>query len=207
MKLSRPLSRLSCLIAFAAAAHAGTIPIVVDYYLPDLRPAAPVKFGVPFPRGQLKVSDAANVQVVDGEGRVVPHQALVTATWNADGSDGVRWLLIDTLVDKDKTYSLRFNESKQPAPLTLAPVATLTNNQIVIDTGPIQGVVATKGGHLFDGLIAMGTPIVVKPETDGPLAFTGLYVEHEKKGIFRADLDPDATVVLEESGPVRATLK
>lgn len=203
--LSRAVVLVTALSLFATPAFAKSIPIVVDHYLPDPRPDAPVKFGVPFPRGELKVAEAGNVRVVDGNGNVVPHQALVTATWNPDGSDGVRWLLVDAAVNVGKTYKLVFNESA--ATTNLPPVATLTNDLIQIDTGPIRGTIPAKGGNWFAGLNTLGIPMVVKRDGGGPMDFSGLYVEHEKKGIFRADLDPDATAVLEENGPVRATLK
>lgn len=194
-------------IILIAKAQAKTVPIIVDHVLPDPRPATPVKFGVPFPRGELKLDEVKNVRVVDSDGNVIPHQARITATWNPNGSDGVRWLLIDTVVDKGKSYSLQFNQTNPPAPNPLPPIATANDKEITINTGPIEGTVPKKGGHLFDSLTSMGAPLCIQPEGDGPMAFNGLYIEHEKKGIFRADLDPDATVVLEESGPVRATLK
>lgn len=194
-------------MAAAPAASAKTIPIVVDQYVPDPRPGAPVKCGVPFPRGELKVADAAAVRVVDGGGRAVPHQARITATWNPDGSDGVRWLLVDFLADPGQSYALAFNEPGSAPAAALPAIAVITNGAIAIDTGPITGTMPDRGGRIFDGLMAMGGPLVVKPGTNDALPFNGFYVEHEKKGVFRADLDPEATVVLEESGPIRATLK
>ena len=52
---------------------------------------------------------------------VVPCQTHVTATWNPDGTDGVRWLLVDILVDQRTSYALQFNEPAPPPPLP--PVA------------------------------------------------------------------------------------
>lgn len=202
-----PVLVVAVLLAASGAAQGKSIPIVVDSVVPDPRPATPVKFGVPFPRGAMPLGEVPNVRVVDGEGKVVPHQARVTATWNPDGSEGVRWLLVDTLVDKGRTYVLRFNETNVLPSSPLPAVATEKGDVIAIDTGPIAGVVPRKGARLFERLEAMGAPIGITPESGGPMAFNGFYIEHETKGIFRADLDTDATVILEETGPIRATLK
>jgi hypothetical protein len=188
-------------IVAGGSLNAQTIPLIVDSYWPDDREATPVKFGVPFPKGHL--IDAARVKLVDGQGRTLPHQQRVLATWDSQGREGVRWLLVDMLADPSGTYALVVDDQPQPAQAQ-APVARLEGDIITLDTGPLTGTVATHGGlDLFSKLKCVGTPVV----TAAPGTFSGFYVEHETRGLFRADLDPEAKIVLEESGPIRATIK
>ena len=193
----------ACMTLASVTLHAQTIPLIVDSYLPDARPGAPVKCGVPFPKGHL--TDPSRVRLVDGEGRTLPHQQRVLATWDAQGRQGVRWLLVDLLADPSGAggYSLVVDDKPQPAS-TEPTVARLDGDVIAIDTGPLTGTVATRGGFdLFGKLLCIGEPVVHAT----PGAFSGFSVEHETRGVFRADLDREAQVVLEENGPIRATLK
>jgi hypothetical protein len=196
------------LIATTLAA-AGSIPVTVDRYLPDARGLAPVKFGVPFAPGMLKPDEA--VAVVDDQGAAVVSQSHVLATWNPAGDRGVRWLLVDFLADPQRRYWIVFG-SDLPAAATepVAAVAVVSGggggDAITINTGPLRGSISTKKFDLFTGLTAMGQPLAQRGAADAA-AWSGFYVEHEKRGLFRSDLDPAPRVVLEETGPIRATLK
>jgi hypothetical protein len=190
------------LVGFGAAVQGGVIPVVVDRVLPDHRPQAAVKFGVPFPIDTFKVDDA--IQVLDDRDQVQPHQALVTATWDPSGARGVRWLLVDFLTDAGRTYRIVYGADLKPAAApAIAPVAKLVGERIELDTRWLGGAIDVGKADLFSGLKAMDQPIV----EPGNERFSGFYVEHETRGIFRADLDPKPSVVLEEAGPIRATIK
>jgi hypothetical protein len=182
---------------------AGSINVVVGRELPDARPGAPVKFGVPFPEGTLKVGDA--VQVVDDKGNLVVSQSAVLATWDPKGEKGVRWLLVDFPADGDKQYRVVYGKDLIAGKATAAPLAMVNaDKSISVETGPLSGVISGKTGDLFSGLKGMDKPVA---QPNGQGVFSGFYVEHESKGVFRADLDAGAKVVLEETGPVRATVK
>jgi hypothetical protein len=202
-----------CTLAFmlASTAGAGEIPIVVDRFLPDDRDLAPVRFGVPFPIDTLKPDQVQFVRVVDDRDATVPHQALVTASWDPTGRRGVRWLLIDLQVQRERQYRLLFNETDAPAaPQRLSDIAVLDGDHIRIDAGAIKGALSTRGFDPFGQLTALGWPLAVKPaqgQEPGTRDFSAFYIDHETRGIFRSDLDPQATVVLEETGPMRAVIK
>jgi hypothetical protein len=194
------IAALAC-VGTAPALIAGTIPVAVDRALPDYRPGAPVKFGVPFPRAVLKTDE--RVQVLDDRGAVVPHQQAVTATWDPAGAQGVRWLLVDFLTDAGRSYRIVHGPDLKPQVEAPPPVATLEQDLIKVDTGCLAGAIDSRKADLLGRLAAQGRPLV---EADGQ-RFSGFFVEHEVRGIFRSDLDRAPTIVLEETGPIRATVK
>lgn len=185
-------------IVHLSCAFAGTIPVVVDHHLPDGRAGAPVSFGVPFAKGVLPVG--APVQVVDDRDVLCISQSRLLATWNADGTAGVRWLLVDFLADPGRTYRIRYGDEVQGA-TAADPIARVEGDRISLNTGTLRGTIPLNKCDLFGGLLAMSMPLVL------PDAFSGLYVEHETRGLFRADLDPSPSITLEEAGPVRAVVK
>jgi len=63
----------------------------------------PIACGVPFPQGAVK--GAGEVSVVDGQGKPVPCQVDVTATWFSDRS--ARWALVHFLGRPDGRYAVR----------------------------------------------------------------------------------------------------
>jgi hypothetical protein len=201
MTRSLVLALLSMWIA--QLAFAGVIPVQVDHPLPDARPAAPVRFGVPFPREGMKVGDP--IQIVDDNQALVTHQARTLATWNPDGSQGVRWLLVDFLADSKRKYRILFGADRVKTELAATPdVARVDNGQIILDTGRLAGPIALKRVDLWSSLKIDGAPAVEPAKAD---LFSGFFVEHQTRGLFRADLDPAPTVVLEETGPIRAVVK
>ena len=195
------------LLTLVSHVSAGTVPIRVDRYIPDSRGESPTTFGVPFPQNALPVDQTNRVRVVDDQGKVVPHQQNITATWDPHGSRGVRWLLVDFQPQVGRTYSLTFGEDAPAEPSQLPDVATLQGDTILLDNGPIKGTITTRGFNLFSELQSMKAPLGIRAQPTEQQRFSGYYVEHETKGVFRSDLDPDATVVLEETGPMRATIK
>lgn len=187
-------------VAFCGMATAGAVPIVVEGNAMDGLWPIPVKCGVPFPQGVLKPGEP--VVLVDGAGVVQSAQTLVTATWDPNGEKGVRWLLLDFLAGKGKSYRLLFGA--EAAGKTIPPtgaIGRIDGGIIQIDTGALR---ATCSARKFDLLASLTGP-QGRLIADG--AWAGAYLEHEKRGIFRADLDPDARVILEETGPVRATVR
>jgi hypothetical protein len=197
------VAAVELLLGGALAAMGGSIPVVVDHVLPDARPGAPVKFGVPFPEGAFKVGEAA--QVVDDRGRVVSSQTRVTATWDPKGEKGVRWLLVEFLTDTGRQYRVVYGSDLVAGAGEEAPIAKLENGRIELNTGFLSGTIATNRADLFGGLKGAGMAPVVLPDNDK--RFCGFFVEHETRGVFRADLDPAPRIVLEETGPIRATVK
>lgn len=199
-----------CCIFIAPALQAEEIALRVDRYLPDDRPQSAVRFGVPFPIDTLATSRVQDVHVLDDQGQVSIPQKRVLATWDASGEHGVRWLLIDMRVTRGREYRLVFNAPLPAGVSALPAVAVLQGDHIQIDAGAITGSLSTRGFDPFHQLSAVGAPIAVKLTQEqsglGDREFSAFYVEHETRGIFRSDLDKDATVTLEEAGPQRAVI-
>lgn len=197
-----------CLLAPAVVpgVQAGAIPLVVEGDGPDAIWPVPVKCGVPFPKNALKPSES--VVLVDAAGAPQAVQTHVTATWDAKGQQGVRWLLVDFSAEKGKSYSLLFgaDAANVKAAPTTQPVATAGAGAIALDTGALRAKCSLKSFDVFSSLTGVdkagaASPVIAANQWAGP------YIEHEKRGIFRADLDKEAKIVLEENGPMRATLK
>src|SRR5690606_31050391 len=81
------------------------------------------------------------------------------------------------------------------------------DGMIELETGAYSGRMPTGRFEPFLQLRCLGLPLTADDLTMPDGSFSAFYVEHETRGVFRSDLDPDATVVLEETGPVRATIK
>lgn len=201
------LTLIACVYFSGTNASGASIPIHVDRIVPDNRSLATVSFGVPFPEGLLPVDEIGNVRVVDEQGSVVVHQQNVTATWNPTGSKGVRWLLVDFIPEHGHQYWIKTGSDAPANKVTLPDIASQTGEMISINNGPITQSFSTRGFDVFTKLQSMSSPLGLVSDPAETDRFSAYYVEHEKLGIFRSDLDPEATVVLEENGPIRATIK
>ncbi len=80
--------------------HAGEIPIIVKGDAGPVLWPRPVKCGVPFPRGSFHGDDL--IQLVDENGDLISFQTAETATWDANGEEGIRWLLLDFVAERGK---------------------------------------------------------------------------------------------------------
>ena len=191
-------------LAAASSIWAGTIPIVVNGDAPDTLWPAPVKCGVPFAEGALKTNDP--VTLVDETGRPVAAQTAVTATWDPKGEKGVRWMLLDFLAERGKSYRLAFGpDARTPAPAAQA-IGRETEAGIVIDTGALRSQCSRGKFDLFGSVQRPNRGGTFMPVMRNNL-WAGCFIEHETRGVFRADLDPAPKIVLEENGPIRATLR
>ena len=113
---------MTSLAAVAGAVHAAE-RVPIRFNVPDGLGAysgeQPVTFGVPFAKGTLRKRDG--VRVVDTQGRPVPAQIEVTATWGPK-SDEVRWLLVDTAARIEKGQAQpRFLEFGPDVPRNVVP--------------------------------------------------------------------------------------
>lgn len=184
-------------LVFAAQAAAGEIPIHLSQDTIPAETPTHVKCGVPFPRDAYHTGDP--IRLVDESGETQTLQTRVTATWDKAGEQGVRWLLIDFLADPRKSYTLQFGSEASPdAPA----IATETGDAITIDTGLLKGTISKTAFDPFTHMTVNGQPLA---QPSAP--FNGFYIEHETLGILRADLDNEASVILEENGPNRACVK
>ena len=82
------------------------IPLIIDSPS-GLAEPWPITCGVPLPEGRFK--DTTGLRLVDGDGKTVPCQIDVTATWLSDRS--VRWALVSFQGQPDRSYRLQLAES------------------------------------------------------------------------------------------------
>ena len=115
----------------------------------NAEPGAPVKFGIPFPKGELFSPD--HVRVVNASGNEIPSQKTKVTTWEpADQS--IKWLWVFFFADESKEYSVQYGENVRQTVFTENPIE-FKNNQRVngfaeINTGPLF-LRIDKGGSGF----------------------------------------------------------
>jgi hypothetical protein len=178
----------------------GRVPVWV-HAQPDLAGVAwPISTGVPFSPGSL--NSPQNVRVLDPSGREVPCQTIVRSTWSPRGP--VQWLGLDfipTLSKERQTYTLEYGpdiQAQDPA----APLSVQEDEQrITVDTGPLRFSVDR---HRFDFITeaVVDGKVVIKPT-----AGSGLSLVDHQGNRYRAALDRQARVEVEEQGPVRVTIR
>lgn len=115
----------------------------------NTEPGAPVKFGIPFPKGELYSPD--HVRVMNASGREIPSQKTSVTTWEpADGS--IKWLWVFFFADESDEYHVEYGENVRQAVFTETPIV-FKNNQRAngfaeINTGPLF-LRVDKGGSGF----------------------------------------------------------
>jgi hypothetical protein len=170
----------------------------VDLHLNEVQPRNvpwPATTGVPFPRGQLL--SAENCRLVDDTGAECLFQAKAAATW--DGPRGsVRWLTIDLIAAPGRKYALEFGaevkRKRLATPLRIegAEVVRVRSGPITVDF-PKHGD-CPANWRVGDLPLAVGT--------------TSSYVDHAGRAAETRAVDGDQhTIVVEESGPVRACVR
>jgi hypothetical protein len=160
------------------------------------RALEPVRIGVPLPRGLL--GSGAPVSVLDDQARPLPLQARCLSRWS-DGS--VQWLLVDVLasVAAHGSSVLRLCLDALPAGVGAHPGLRVeeTADHLRIDTGVAVFEVSRAGPGLL-GAVRLGEVDLLSP--------AGLQLR--LAGADGAECAVEAvTTALEESGPVRCTLR
>ena len=178
----------------------GRVPVWV-HAQPELAGTAwPISTGVPFSPGSLASPD--HVRLLDPSGREVPCQTIVRSTWSPRGP--VQWLGVDfvpTLAANRQAYTLEYG----PDVRSQKPEAVLRlqedERRITVDTGPLRFSVDRRNFDFINEAVVDGK-VVVKPTPGSGLSL----VDHEGNR-YRAALDSQAQVVIEEQGPVRVTIR
>jgi len=193
------------------------------------RVAEPVSNGVPFPRGALKVEDAANLALFDAAGKPVPAQFQVTDRWWAFDKS-VRWVLVSFVADVPAkgaaVYTLR--TGTKPAavadPVKVDIVRTddpkaidtfydghlrlqkgTPADRVTVDTGKVKFTVRRKRFNLFDEVWADGKQVIASHDK-GLVYFTNFKGDKANTYLTASNFEGGSLEVL-EAGPVRAVLK
>jgi len=111
----------------------------------------PLVGGLPFPEGELR--DPSQIRIVDGEGREVPAQVDVAATWR-DGS--IRWALAGFTASPQGNYRVEFGPGvKRTEPTRPLTVQADDAGNVTVDTGAavykfVNGRLLPESGRMDD---------------------------------------------------------
>lgn len=195
---------------FSDSISAGIIPLVIKGDAAPRYWNAPVKCGVPFPKGTLFSKE--NLTLKNGKGEEVPFQSSVMARWSRGSKKSIRWLLIDFLAERGEKYELHYKKGKvksKKQKVEKTEIAVLQGKKIMIDTGVLKTSCSLRTLDLFGKIKTKDnrTGKFQKGTITGDKRWSGLYIEHETRGLFRADFDREADIKIEENGPIRAAIR
>jgi len=153
-------------------------------------------FGVPWPRGAHP--EGTEFTMRSSSGKTIPLQTWKTATW-PDGS--LKWTGHAVAPESLTGESFEIMPGT-PAVHSSAVSVKKTTDAILIDTGVIQCRIPVEGDALISEVMRDGSPILV----DGRL--TGMVQTSPEPGTKIKTLGSRIeTVVVEQSGPIRAVVK
>ncbi len=162
----------------------------------------PVWTGVPLARGA--VSDAATLRLLNKDGKAVPAQFDVEATWD-DGS--AKWVLVSFFTDGDTGYTLTNDPAIEPAKIAQPVDVFDDTNECTLTTGPMRIRMNTQG---MRGLSQVWL------DTDGDGRYTyenlisteadpcGIVATDEKGRLFTSAAGRIHAVEVERAGPLHA---
>ena len=156
----------------------------------------PVTAGVPFPKGVL--GSEHHLRLVDAQGREVPLQTGTLARW-PDGS--VKWVLLDfQSAAASGQFTLEYGNGigRQNAPSLLQ--LTSNEREITVSTGPLRLSIDKRGNGLPASL-SIGSRVVIAGAHPGMLELTA------NDGTAYTSIGPPDEVIVEEAGPLRATVR
>jgi hypothetical protein len=196
----------SAALLFAGCVSAAdvNIPLTVTNRSDLARDRELASGGVPLPMGTL--NDTSTLRVVNAAGKHVPAQFTVLNRWPADGS--IRWVLVQFPVSIAGNQTLPFTLKRgryRVRKTTHRVTITDRGDHVQVDTGVLRFLVKKKSFGLFDKVTLLDGRKEV-PLTGPGACGNGFVIETESRGTFRTGNDPDATLRIEDAGPLRATL-
>jgi hypothetical protein len=189
------------IVGFAAESPA---PVAL-HWLGDAPPGGPagVSWGVPWPKGVLKKSDALTLTTADGKS--IPVQTWPVAYW-PDGS--VKWSgqAIAATAGLTGPFTLAPSSAANSSPTAAKINVVDTAGAIDIDTGVVRARIAKKGEALIESL-AVGDRVVAQngkliAQLEDRSRYASDRIVREEDFTSRVD-----SVTLEQSGPIRAVVK
>jgi hypothetical protein len=139
---------LISLFAFGCEPPAGSTESVT-VTVENAEPGAPVKFGIPFPKGELYSQD--RVRVLNARGEEIASQLTTVNTWEP-ADESIKWLWVFFFADESEQYQIEYGDRVQRTVVTDNPI-DFKNNQrdngfAEINTGPLF-LRVDKGGSGF----------------------------------------------------------
>jgi len=165
----------------------------------------PLTFGVPFPDGVLQGD--ATIRLVDAGGKEVPIQIRTTAKWL---SGSTRWVLIDTqqpLPQEKASYRMEWGEGARRSAARPDRVEIIDGaRSLNVDTGPLQFTLSKENLCIFSEIHVRGA--------DGKMTsvlptgtHSDLFLEDDNGAVYRGSLASEPEMKIEESGPLRVSIK
>jgi hypothetical protein len=116
----------------------------------NAEPGAPVKFGLPFPKGALHSPD--HVRVLNASGEEIASQKTEVTTWEpADPS--VKWLWVFFFADESEQYTVEYGSNVRQQVFTDSPIEFKNNQRengfAEINTGPLFIRIDKRNGSGF----------------------------------------------------------
>lgn len=155
----------------------------------------PGRGGIPFPKGEL--TSANSLAIFDNEGRPIPLQTRTMALWN---DNSIKWLLVDASISAPARSWAEY-KAVYPCKAELRQDKAMigeTPDAVSIDTGKIKLQISKKQFRLFDKVWVAGKEIVSQGSD---------LVVWFRKNAYRASLDKEYRLTVEETGPLVAGVK
>lgn len=187
-----------------AVAH---VPIRIERHVEG----APLKFGIPFPKGALHTPERVRVVTVDG--REVPSQITEVSTW-APADDSIKWIWVFFFAGDEDRYVVEYGPGVRRAALPATRVR-IRNNQRAngmteVSTGPLRFVVPRgEGGFMTEVALDLdgdgpGAGEVVAAGVAGRGSFLDLL---DDAGVDRSRAFVRRAVIEKGSGPLHAIVR
>jgi len=157
----------------------------------------PITVGIPLPEN----SGITSINQLGLNGVSVA-QFRVLAKWP---NGNIKWVLIDTLISLKANETTTFYLTEGPGNFGGENLATEDSNYIYINTGPAQFRIRKHNFNLFDKVVVNGKEIIKEGESEG-IVVEGQRADEEQPSLYTSQLG-EATVTIEENGPVRAVVK
>ncbi len=205
------LTMVLATLALAAIAQAALdVPLTVVERGGVARVDEPVTSGVPLPEGLME--DTGKLTLLDPQGRPVAAQFTIANRWYPARS--IKWVLVDfqASLPANGTAVYRLTDAGRNLAPQQEVTVSLSGGTATVRTGVIQFNIRSKGFNLLDG-------VLLDPQGRGnytvPLMEAGkgdIRLFHGGSGLptyksFSPADDPSVTIAVEESGPMRATVK
>lgn len=155
----------------------------------------PVTSGVPFPRGAL--GSDLHLRLLDPQGQEIPVQTKVLGQWD-DGS--LKWVLLDFQAPASTAYTLEYGTEVRRRNFPTSLRVRQTEGEVKVATGPLRFTVIKRRFGLLESL-SLGSDQVISPAHPGVVELTAI------DQTLYTSLGPPDEVVVEDAGPLRATVR
>ena len=204
MNSARPVGRF---LIFAAMVSSATVlaanqPVEINWLGQTPAPAATgVSWGVPWPKGAVPKAQKFSLAAADGKN--LPLQTWPLAYW-PDGS--LKWSGFATVAGPATAGPFTLSAGDAPVGAGASVRVRHSDTGVEVDTGKLRARITNWGPNLIDSLIVDGREVarngrLVCILQNGP---SGSAEDAPRREKFSGKIN---TVVIEQSGPVRAVLK